>query len=539
MKIGLPYNRVSSERQVNEGNGLQGQNKKSTDYISQKEYRLGKSFNDEGVSGGVIERPAMQALLKFLDEHKDDGNEYVVIIDDIKRLARDVQGHFTLKAAIYSRGATIESPNHRFEDTPEGKFVETVLAGAAELERNQNRRQVISRQKARLETGYWAFCTPRALENKKDPIHKKILVPVEPHASIFKKAIEKYRDGILLTQDEVKQYLHQEYEAVGLPNRPSLSTTVDILKNPLYAGYIEYLKWNVPFMKAKHEGFITLETYNIVQERLQGRSKPWQRRDYTSDFPLRPHVLCDACGKPMTASWNKGRSKNYPNYFCRIKGCIYNWKVVGKLKMESQFEVLLSQVKPLDEHIDLTRDVLQEQWGIRLEQYAKYRERVAYDLKEAKDGIEWYAVRARKTKDEALIATYEEKIKELIKQEKQAEQNLNKQSYTAEQFGTASEKVLNTLKKPMEMWKSDEYNDKRTILFMYFEEQLRYDYKLGFGTASLAYPVKLINELGQAKTASVEMSGSDPESETYFLITSTSVVDLFESLYLLPSDRRV
>lgn len=511
--IGLPYNRVSSERQVNEGNGLQGQNKKSTDYIRQKGYKVGRSFNDEGVSGGITERPAMRELLNFLDNHKDDGNEYVVIIDDIKRLARDVQGHFTLKTAIYSRGARIESPNHRFEDTPEGKFVETVLAGAAELERNQNKRQVISRMKSRLEAGYWPFMPPAGLKNKKDPIHGKILAPVEPHASIFKGAIEKYKDGILLTQEEVKQYLHKEYEAVGLPNRPSLSTIVDILKNPLYAGYIEYEHWKVPFMKAKHEGYITLETYNIVQERLQGRSKPWQRRDYSSDFLLRPYVLCDSCGKSMTASWNKGRSKSYPNYFCRHKGCKYNWKVVGKYKMESQFEALLTQVKPADEHVDLTMDVLQEQWGTRLEQYAKYRERLAFDLSEAKEGIEWYAVRARKTRDEGLISTYEDKIKELTFKKKKAENNLAKQLYTSEQFGTTSKKVFNTLKKPMDMWKSDDYNDKRTILFMYFEGELRYDYKLGFGTSSLAYPVKLIKELGQAKSTIVEMSGSEPESE--------------------------
>ena len=48
---------------------------------------------------------------------------------------------------------------------------------------------------------------------------------------------------------------------------------------------------------------------------------------------------------------------------------------------------------------------------------------------------------------------------------------------------------------------------------MYFEDKLRYDYKNGFGTASLAYPVKLIGEIGQAKNRSVEMSSSELESE--------------------------
>lgn len=507
------YCRVSSQRQVEEGRGLEGQEKRCRDFAKSKGYTVVKVFRDEAVSGGIVDREGMQALLNELDKYVSE-EKSVVIIDDIKRFARDVQGHFTLKTAIYSRNACLESPSHRFEDTPEGKFVETVLAGAAELERNQNKRQVINRMKARLENGYWPFMPPLGLINKKDSLHGKILVPHEPYASVLKKAIEKYRDGFLLTQQEVMYCLHEEFKAIGLLNRPALSTTQEILENPLYAGYIEYEKWGVQFMRAKHDGFIKLETYNIVQERLQGRSKPWKRRDYRIDFPLRPFVFCDACGKPMTASWNKGRSERYPNYFCRWKECQYRWKVVRKYKIETEFEQLLSGVKPADEVIDLTKDVLQEQWGIRLDQYSSHRELIKKELKEANEGIEWYSDQVwRKKGDEILIGTYEEKIKELTGKKKKAEGDLGKQLYTSEQFGTASEKVFNTLKKPMEMWKSDEYNDKRTVLFMYFEGELRYDYKLGFGTAGLAYPVKLINEIGQAKTGSVEMSGNEPESE--------------------------
>lgn len=367
--------------------------------------------------------------------------------------------------------------------------------------------------RARLEMGYWPFMPPPGLINKKDSLHGKILTPYEPCASVLKKVIEKYRDGLLLTQEEVRQCLHKEFEAVGLPNRPALSTTQEILENPLYAGYIEYQKWGITFMKAKHGGFITLEIYNLVQERLQGRSKPWKRRDYSVDFPLCPHVLCTACGKPLTASWNKGRSEKYPNYFCRWKECQYRWKVVRKYKIETEFEQLLSGVKPADEVIDLTKDVLREQWSIRLDQYTNNRELIKKELNEVNEGIDCYAVRVRKTRDEGLISTYEDKIKELTTKMKKAKHDLGKQLYTSEQFGTASKKVFNTLKKPMDMWKSDEYDDKRTILFMYFEDKLRYDYKLGFGTAGLAYPVKLINEIGQAKNTSVEMSGSEPESE--------------------------
>lgn len=505
------YCRVSSQRQVDEGNGLGSQEQRCRVYAQNKNYEVIKVFPDEGVSGGLFERPAMKALISYLDKYPTE--RFIIIFDDLARLARDLNVHLKLKTELISRGAKLECPNFVFEDTPEGEFIENVLASKAQLDRQQNRRQVIQKMKARLELGYWPFMPPLGLINKKDSIHGKLLTPHEPYATIFKKVIEKYRDGFLLTQQEVMYCLHDEFGAIGFPNRPALSTTQEILENPLYAGYIEYEKWGIPLMKAKHEGFISLETFNLVQERLQGRTKLWKRRDYRIDFPLRPFVLCASCNKPMTASWNKGRSEKYPNYFCRWKQCQYRWKVVRKYKIEGEFEDYLMSVKPLDGVIDLTKDVLQEQWGIRLDQYTFQREAIKKELKDAIEGIEWYSDRVRKTKDEALITTYEEKIKELAGKEKKAKADLAKQSYTAEQFGTASEKVFNTLKNPMSMWKSDDYDDKRTILFMYFEEELKYDYYKGFGTAGLAYPVKLINQIGQAKNTSVEMSGNDPESE--------------------------
>ena len=63
------------------------------------------------------------------------------------------------------------------------------------------------------------------------------------------------------------------------------------------------------------------------------------------------------------------------------------------------------------------------------------------------------------------------------------------------------------------MWRSNEYNDKRTILFMYFEDKLRYDYFKGFGTAGLAYPLELITKNRPLRSGSVEMSSSELESK--------------------------
>ena len=462
----LIYCRVSSQRQVDEGNGLGSQEQRCRMYAKNKNYDIIEVFPDEAISGALFQRPAMQQLIAYLDSHQEEA--FVVIFDDLSRFARDVKTHIQLKAALVSRGAKLECLNFNFDDSEESEFAELILAASNQYQSKSNRRQVIQKMKARIDKGYWPFMPPLGFVNKKDPVHGKILTPCEPYSSIFKKSIEKFRDGLLLTPEEVRQDLHKAFEEMGLPDRPALSSVQEILKNPLFAGYIEYAPWKVPFQKAKHEGFISVETFNLVQERLESRSKPWKRQDSRTDFPLRTFVICDACNNILTASWNKGRSARYPNYFCRTKGCMYNWKTVSKYKIEPEFEVILSTSKPFDGYVDLMGDVIKEQWGIRFDNYVEYRNRIKSEMGEIDEEITSYLKRIPKTKDEFLIATYENEILGLRKKKVQIEGHLNIKKYTSEEFGTASDKVLGTIKNPMAMWKSDEYTDKRTIFFDVF-----------------------------------------------------------------------
>ncbi|OQY67100.1 hypothetical protein B6D29_02300, partial [Microgenomates bacterium UTCPR1] len=171
-KKAIIYCRVSSKKQVEEGHGLEGQENRCRQYANGIGYEVVKVFREEGISGGITDRPGMKKLLAFLDKNKGG---FVVVIDDIKRLARDVIGHFQLREAIYSRNASLESPSHKFEETPTGKFIETVLAGASELERSQNAQQVKNRMKSRLEAGYWCFRSPpRGLIYTLNKVHGKL-----------------------------------------------------------------------------------------------------------------------------------------------------------------------------------------------------------------------------------------------------------------------------------------------------------------------------------------------------------------------------
>jgi len=504
----LIYCRVSSDRQVKEGHGLDSQEKRCRDFAQNNDLLVEKVFREEGITGGLFDRPAMKNLLDYLDKHV--GKKYVIIFDDIKRFARETTIHFQIKSEIYGRGSRVASPNFRFEDTPEGKFVETVFAAQAELERNQNKRQVIQKMKARLDLGYWPFCPPPGLKNMQDPARGKVLQPQPPLSDIYKEAIEKFESRELLTQEEVQAFILKRYREYGIKRPLSLNGTRNILTEILYTGYVEYQPWSVALKKGQHSGFISLETHNHVLDILNERSRPHLRKDYDADFPLRPYMLCKHCGVPMTASWHKGRSKRYPHYWCKNKNCPYWSKTINRDKIENEFVKLLIELKPTTEMVELAKTIFIELWESSKHDFIAQKQRVKDELRGIDEKKQSLLDKLIKTNNEAVIRAYEEEIARLDELKRKLTSESKIEMFSEDDLGTAFDTVMTVMKDPAAIWKTGSQEWKRNLIFMYFEGGLAYDYQNGFGTSILALPVKLINELWTSQSKHVEMPGIEP-----------------------------
>ena len=112
----LVYCRVSSERQVTEGHGLESQEQRCLAHAQGKHLSVVKVFRDQGISGKLFERPAMQQLIAYLDSHKNE--HFVIIFDDLKRFARDVEVHCACaRNWVSQRGAKLDCLNFNFEDS--------------------------------------------------------------------------------------------------------------------------------------------------------------------------------------------------------------------------------------------------------------------------------------------------------------------------------------------------------------------------------------------------------------------------------------
>jgi len=341
------YCRVSTKKQAREGNGLDSQETRCREYAGYRGHQVVQVFSDD-MSGSLSGRPGMLATLAFLKKHRKDN--VVVIIDDISRLARGIEAHLKLRADIASAGGVLESPSIEFGEDSDSVLVEHLLASVSQHQRQKNGEQAKNRMRARLQGGYWVFNAPIGFRYQKSAGGGSVLVRDEPVASIIGEGIEGYASGRFGSQAEVKRFFESHAEFPICRHGYLTNEQVNrILTRPIYAGYIESTEWDVSLRKGQHEGVISLETFERVQERLSGKAFAPVRHDINADFPMRGFIACGECHHPMTANWTKGRNATYPYYVCRHRGCEKFGKSVARAKVEDAFEEMLRALVPSSE----------------------------------------------------------------------------------------------------------------------------------------------------------------------------------------------
>ncbi|HEY4506362.1 MAG TPA: recombinase family protein [Candidatus Paceibacterota bacterium] len=502
------YCRVSSDRQANEGHGLDSQEHRCREYAERNNYEVEKVFPDTYTGGGdFLNRPAMRNLLGYVDSKPLEN--YVIIFDDLKRFARDTVFHWSLRTALKARNVTPKCLNYNFDDSPEGVFVETIFAAQNQLDREQNRRQVMQKMKARLESGYWTFpAVPVGYKSKKDPVHGSMPYIVYPEANVVKEALEGYASGRFMEQEDVRRFLEEKDICNG--KAVSLTYVKRMLVRIFYAGYIEYQPWEVSKRKANHEPLIDLSTFERIQEKLISKATTNVKNFLNPDFPLRGFVLCYSCKRPITASWCRGRNGRWPYYRCNTKSCPERNKGIRRADIEKQFELILGQIKPSDAVLNLTKAVVADVWRKKELAGHEHKENTEREIKKIESEKLRFAQLVAKATDENVITTYEERISALAEKRLVLKDSLMSVAKHKPNIETALGIVFDFLKNPLKQWLKGNIHTKKLVLKLVFEENLVYNRNSGFETAILSLPLRVFALPEAQKSSLVEMGVSKP-----------------------------
>jgi site-specific DNA recombinase len=140
------YARVSTDEQV-EKYGLDAQVTELRALATARQYAVVEEFVDEGVSGAVLDRPALTRLRDLVAAKGVD----VVLTMDADRLSRDLVNHLLVLDELTRAGVGLEFPSHTVDPSAEGQFREQVLGAVAQLERAKIRSRTARgrREKAR------------------------------------------------------------------------------------------------------------------------------------------------------------------------------------------------------------------------------------------------------------------------------------------------------------------------------------------------------------------------------------------------------
>jgi hypothetical protein len=402
--------------------------------------------------------------------------------------------------------------NYSFDESPEGQFMETIHAAQNELERHQNRRQVIQKQRARLTAGYNAFTSPRGYKKLKHSGHGTIDVP-NKKARWIKKALQGFANGELQTRKEIVVYL-QKKEVFGKQETfRYLQAATKILNNLFYAGYIEYTPWEVTRRKGKHKPLISIEEYQIIQGKLHNKGKITSvRSNKNLTFPLRGLINCYYCKTKLTGCKSKGRWGGlYYKYYCWNKKCSLR-KMEGIIKsvdvkvIHQEFDRLLEKLAPSIEVLHLTKqafeDVSKEQIKNITESKSKKDEEKA--TKEAT--IEHLiSLISNPNTSELLRTRYENKIGEISLEIQKIETFITQEPELANFIRTPQKKMFEMLKDPYKIWSKSDIEQKRKLFYFLFEENLEYLPGKGFRTPKKALPIRLFEEFNTADAEDVHL----------------------------------
>lgn len=309
MKTAVAYLRVSSDEQV-ENTSLNDQERICREYIEQNGWEAVAVFREEGESAKTANRPELKRMLKYCAANRIN---FAVALD-VKRLARNVADHLAIGQTLRKHGTLTRFVLDRFEDSPSGRFHETILAAVAQYDNEERGERSRRGMQATIKAGGYVTKAPRGYINVRQG--RLPTLAMDPDwAPVVLTAFKNLASG--MSPKEAAKHLKVAHH-------------IEFFRRPVFTGY--YVSDSGELEKGSWPAIVPFGLWTQVQERLKVK-----HRTIRTDFWMRGIIRCE-CGKIMTASYSKGRTQHYAYYHCKACGARHAAK-----KTEASFIEWLTQ----------------------------------------------------------------------------------------------------------------------------------------------------------------------------------------------------
>ena len=310
------YTRKSSEDGLEQGfNSLHAQREACAAYVlsqaSEGWTLLPDEYDDGGLSGGTLARPALQRLLADVAAGKID----IIVVYKVDRLTRSLLDFARLVEALDKAGTSFVSITQSFNTTTSmGRLTLNMLLSFAQFEREVTAERIRDKISASKAKGMWMGGIPPLGYRP----NGRSLAIVEEHAGIVRDIHARYRKlgNVRLVADQLLG------EGITSPVRTlasgktyggapfSRGQIYAILRNPVYVGEIAHRGKTYP---GQHLPLLARAEWEAAQHKLDGNIMGVRRGRAAYASPLAGKLI-DAAGGPLVATHATKRGRRYRYY---------------------------------------------------------------------------------------------------------------------------------------------------------------------------------------------------------------------------------
>lgn len=314
------YTRKSSEDGLEQDfNSLHAQREACAAYVlsqaSEGWALLPDEYDDGGLSGGTLARPALQRLMTDVAAGKVD----IIVIYKLDRLTRSLLDFAKLVEALDQAGTSFVSVTQSFNTTTSmGRLTLNMLLSFAQFEREVTAERIRDKITASKAKGMWMGGIP-PLGYKP---HGRTLVVVEEHAALVRTIFERYVQlgNVRLVAESLKA------DGLSSPRRKTASGKAygggafhrgqlyDILRNPIYIGRILHRGQQ---HEGQHSGIIDPALWEAVQRQLSGHARA-TRGDRARGESILAGRIVDMAGAPLIATHARKGERRYRYYVSKV-----------------------------------------------------------------------------------------------------------------------------------------------------------------------------------------------------------------------------
>jgi site-specific DNA recombinase len=346
------YTRKSSEEGLDqEFNSLDAQREACVAYIASQAglgWKLVPDlYDDGGISGGTMERPALQRLLQDIRNRRVD----VVVVYKIDRLTRSLMDFSRIVEIFDASSVSFVSVTQAFNTTSSmGRLTLNVLLSFAQFEREVTAERIRDKIAASKRKGMWmGGRVPFGYE-----VNDRKLTVNAKQADVVRHLFCRYLElkSVLALADEFNRERPDlnpgEFDANGHASPPAWTRgkLYYLLSNQIYIGRIKH---HAQHFDGEHEAIIETEQFAEVQALLAKQSQRRKGSFYNdADIHRLTGIVFDETGDRLSPAYAINHGRRYRYYVSgRLKNSRGNssggWRIPAH-ELESAAEHQLNQL---------------------------------------------------------------------------------------------------------------------------------------------------------------------------------------------------